>query len=194
MGGVVSYANEAKSRMLGVDIDVLGQYGAVSEPVVRAMAAGALQHLGGDLSVAVSGIAGPDGGTPEKPVGTVWFAWGRREGEAIQVDVAVEHERARTLLEDARPVLLDLGGAGGFDLSPWAERVRMVDARHDGVWELPVLGEIPAPPAVLIRPDGHVAWTGDLALVGLEGALRGCPVPAMRPERLSQTRRQRFAI
>jgi nicotinamide-nucleotide amidase len=91
MGGVVSYANEAKSRMLGVDIDVLGQYGAVSEPVARAMAAGALQHLGGDRSVAVSGIAGPDGGTPEKPVGTVWFAWGRREGETIQVDAAVEH-------------------------------------------------------------------------------------------------------
>jgi nicotinamide-nucleotide amidase len=91
LGGVVSYANEAKSRMLGVDADVLGQYGAVSEPVVRAMAAGVLQHLGGELSVAVSGIAGPDGGTPEKPVGTVWFAWGRREGEAVQVDVAVEH-------------------------------------------------------------------------------------------------------
>jgi nicotinamide-nucleotide amidase len=77
--------------MLGVDIDVLGQHGAVSEPVVRAMAAGALQHLGGDLSVAVSGIAGPDGGSPEKPVGTVWFAWGRREGQAIQVDAACEY-------------------------------------------------------------------------------------------------------
>jgi nicotinamide-nucleotide amidase len=91
LGGVVSYANEAKTRMLGVDGDVVGQYGAVSEPVVRAMAAGALQHLGGDLSVAVSGIAGPDGGTPGKPAGTVWFAWGRRDGDAIQVDVALEH-------------------------------------------------------------------------------------------------------
>jgi nicotinamide-nucleotide amidase len=91
LGGVVSYANEAKTRMLGVDGEVLGQNGAVSEPVVRAMAAGALQHLGGDLSVAVSGIAGPDGGTPGKPAGTVWFAWGRRDGDAIQVDVALEH-------------------------------------------------------------------------------------------------------
>ncbi len=70
--------------------------------------------------------------------------------------------RVFTLLHDARPVLLNLGEPGGFDISPWADRVRLVDARHDGVWELPVLGEIAAPPAVLIRPDGHVAWAGDL--------------------------------
>jgi 3-(3-hydroxy-phenyl)propionate hydroxylase len=70
--------------------------------------------------------------------------------------------RVFTLLHDARPVLLNLGGPGGFDISPWANRVRLVDARHDGVWELPLLGEVAAPPAVLIRPDGHVAWAGDL--------------------------------
>ena len=70
--------------------------------------------------------------------------------------------RVFTLLHDARPVLLNLGEPGGFDISPWANRVRFVDATHVGVWELPVLGEIAAPPAVLIRPDGHVAWTGDL--------------------------------
>jgi len=70
--------------------------------------------------------------------------------------------RVFTLLHDARPVLLNLGEPGGFDISPWANRVRLVDARHDGVWELPVLGEIAAPPAVLIRPDGHVAWAGDI--------------------------------
>ena len=70
--------------------------------------------------------------------------------------------RVFALLHDARPVLLDLGEPGGFDLSPWADRVRLVDAEHDGAWELPVLGEVPAPPAVLIRPDGHVAWAGDL--------------------------------
>jgi hypothetical protein len=70
--------------------------------------------------------------------------------------------RVFTLLHDARPALLNLGEPGGFDISPWANRVRLVDARHDGVWELPVLGEIAAPPAVLIRPDGHVAWAGDL--------------------------------
>jgi len=70
--------------------------------------------------------------------------------------------RVFTLLHDARPVLLNFGEPGGFDISPWANRVRLVDARHDGVWELPVLGEIAAPPAVVIRPDGHVAWAGDL--------------------------------
>jgi 2-polyprenyl-6-methoxyphenol hydroxylase-like FAD-dependent oxidoreductase len=70
--------------------------------------------------------------------------------------------RVYRLLHDARPVLLDLGGPGGFDISPWAKRVRWVEASYDGVWELPVLGQVAAPPAVLIRPDGHVAWVGDL--------------------------------
>jgi hypothetical protein len=79
--------------------------------------------------------------------------------------------RLFTLLHDARPVLVNLGEPGGVDLSPWADRVRLVDATHDGVWELPVLGEIAAPPAVLIRPDGHVAWAGDLTDPALPRAL-----------------------
>ena len=79
--------------------------------------------------------------------------------------------RVFTLLHDARPVLLNLGEPGGFDISPWADRVRLVDATHDGVWELPVLGEVAAPPAVLIRPDGHVAWAGDLTDPELPRAL-----------------------
>jgi 3-(3-hydroxy-phenyl)propionate hydroxylase len=70
--------------------------------------------------------------------------------------------RVFTLLHDARPVLLNFGERGGFDVSRWANRVRAVDATYDGVWELPVLGEVAAPSAVLIRPDGHVAWAGDL--------------------------------
>ena len=70
--------------------------------------------------------------------------------------------RVFTLLHDARPVLINLGEPGAFDISPWANRVRMVDATYNGVWELPVLGEVTAPSAVLIRPDGHVAWTGDV--------------------------------
>jgi len=74
LGGIVSYADAAKSDVLGVPASLLQRHGAVSEPVVRAMAQGALQRLGGESSVAVSGIAGPDGGTPEKPVGTVWLA------------------------------------------------------------------------------------------------------------------------
>ena len=79
--------------------------------------------------------------------------------------------RVFTLLHDARPVLLNLGEPGGFDISPWANRVRFIDAKHAGVWELPVLGEVAAPPAVLIRPDGHVAWAGDLTDPELPQAL-----------------------
>ena len=89
--------------------------------------------------------------------------------------------RVFTLLHDARPVLLSLGAPCGFDISPWANRVRLVDAKHDGVWELPVLGEIAAPPALLIRPDGHVAWAGDLTDPELPQALAtwfGAATPA----------------
>jgi len=79
--------------------------------------------------------------------------------------------RVFTLLHDARPVLLDLGAAGGFDIAPWANRVRLVEARYDGAWELPVLGRVDAPSAVLIRPDGHVTWTGELSAATLPRAL-----------------------
>jgi len=86
---------------------------------------------------------------------------GRRMPD-LDLDTADGPTRAFPLLHDARPVLLNLGAPTRFDISPWANRVRLVDARHAGVWELPVLGEIPAPPAVVIRPDGHVAWAGEL--------------------------------
>jgi 3-(3-hydroxy-phenyl)propionate hydroxylase len=69
--------------------------------------------------------------------------------------------RVFALLHDARPVLLDLGEPGGFDIAPWADRVRLVEADYAGRWELPVLGEVTPPTAVLIRPDGHVAWVGE---------------------------------
>ncbi|MDF2728787.1 MAG: hypothetical protein K0T01_573 [Acidimicrobiia bacterium] len=75
------------------------------------------------------------------------------------------------LLHGAQPVLLDLGEPGGFDIAPWADRLRLVEAKHDGPWELPVLGRIDAPPAVLIRPDGHVVWTGALTEPELPRAL-----------------------
>jgi 2-polyprenyl-6-methoxyphenol hydroxylase-like FAD-dependent oxidoreductase len=75
------------------------------------------------------------------------------------------------LMHDARPVLLDLGGPGGSDPSPWADRVRLVRATYDGAWELPVIGAVPAPAAVLVRPDGYVAWTGELADPGLPEVL-----------------------
>jgi 3-(3-hydroxy-phenyl)propionate hydroxylase len=79
--------------------------------------------------------------------------------------------RVFTLLHDARPVLLNLGEPGGFDITPWAERVRVIDAEYAGLWELPVFGEVTAPTAVLIRPDGHVAWVGDGTDDGLSDAL-----------------------
>lgn len=80
--------------------------------------------------------------------------------------------RVFTLLHDARPVLLDLGGVpGALDIAPWAERVRRVEAEYAGAWELPVLGAVAAPAAVLIRPDGHVAWVGDGTDRGLADAL-----------------------
>jgi 2-polyprenyl-6-methoxyphenol hydroxylase-like FAD-dependent oxidoreductase len=80
--------------------------------------------------------------------------------------------RVFTLLHDARPVLLNLGEPGGFDITPWADRVQLIDAKYVGIWELPVLGAVTAPTAVLIRPDGHVAWVGDhLTHAGLPDAL-----------------------
>ena len=79
--------------------------------------------------------------------------------------------RVFTLLHPARPVLLNLGEPGGFDITPWADRVRLVDAKYDGTWELPAIGAVTAPIAVLIRPDGYVAWVGDLTQLGLADAL-----------------------
>ena len=75
------------------------------------------------------------------------------------------------VLHDARPVLLNLGEPGSVDIAPWADRVRLLDADYSGRWELPVLGEVAAPAAVLIRPDGYVAWVGDGTDTGLRDAL-----------------------
>jgi hypothetical protein len=79
--------------------------------------------------------------------------------------------RVFTLLHDARPVVLNLGKPGGFDITPWADRVQWIDAGYEGVWELPARGAVTAPKAVLIRPDGHVAWVGDHDWSGLAEAL-----------------------
>ena len=79
--------------------------------------------------------------------------------------------RVFTLLHDARPVLLNLGESGVIGISPWADRVRVIDASYAGTWELPVLGAVTAPTAVLIRPDGYVAWVGDRTQRGLPDAL-----------------------
>jgi nicotinamide-nucleotide amidase len=90
-GGVVAYSNALKLACLEVPSDLLATHGAVSEPVVAAMARGGLARLGGTVVVAVSGVAGPDGGTPEKPVGTVWLAWGRRDNDgAVRIETRGE--------------------------------------------------------------------------------------------------------
>lgn len=89
------------------------------------------------------------------------------------LDVTTAHGSLRvyTLLHGARPVLLNLGVPGSFDITPWVDRVQLVDATYVGTWELPALGVITAPTAVLIRPDGHVAWVGDQTRQGLIDAL-----------------------
>jgi len=89
--------------------------------------------------------------------------------------------RVFNLLHDAKPVLLNLGEPGGFDITPWADRVQLIDAEYVGLWELPVLGAVTAPTAVLIRPDGYVAWLGDRTQLGLPEALTtwfGAPTAA----------------
>jgi 3-(3-hydroxy-phenyl)propionate hydroxylase len=102
---------------------------------------------------------------------------GRRMPD-LDLVIASGPVRVFTLLQGARPVLLNFGGPGGlalgeggFDITPWADRVQLIDAKYVGEWELPVLGAVAAPTAVLIRPDGYVAWEGDLTQLGLAEAL-----------------------
>jgi len=102
LGGVVPYSNTLKTRLLGVKEGTLNQYGAVSEETVREMVQGIHEHLGADFGIATSGIAGPDGGSPDKPVGLVWVAWGNRnriEAKKFQFgkDRLVNIERSATV-------------------------------------------------------------------------------------------------
>ena len=84
--GIVSYSNDAKESLLGVNAITLEANGAVSAAVVEEMASGALRLSGADVAVAVSGVAGPDGGSDEKPVGTVWFAWSHNDARGVATD------------------------------------------------------------------------------------------------------------
>ena len=113
--GVVSYSNEAKTRLLRVSEATLEMHGAVSEAVVVEMADGIRTLAGSDFGVSVSGIAGPDGGTDDKPVGTVWFAWATDDGVGTDrrvFDGGRDDVRSQTVRHALRGVLDRLGGAG----------------------------------------------------------------------------------
>lgn len=110
VGGVVSYSNEVKQHVLGVSEESLHQYGAVSREVVEQMAQGAIRTLGCDCAVATSGVAGPGGGTPEKPVGTVWIA-AALQGEVVSHCFhfgTVRAENIQAAADAALNLLLDL--------------------------------------------------------------------------------------
>lgn len=119
--GVVSYSNDAKRDLLGVSAATLEAHGAVSKAVVSEMASGVLQRSGADLAVAVSGIAGPDGGSEEKPVGLVWIAWAERgdnqeptvQTEKHHLDGDREGVRAGTVILALQGIRERLKGAGG---------------------------------------------------------------------------------
>ncbi len=103
--GFVTYSNRSKQQLLDVSPATLLQYGAVSEATVREMVAGALRHSDAQVAIAVSGIAGPDGGTPDKPVGTVWFAWGLQDGMTLAQRHQLKGDRAAVRAQSVRIAL-----------------------------------------------------------------------------------------
>lgn len=114
--GFVTYSNAAKRRRLGVAATALAGGGAVSEAVVRTMAVGALKRSGAELAVAVSGIAGPGGAVPGKPVGTVWLCWAARHGKTVRLTTRVHHFRGDREVVRRKTVRAALRGL--FDLLP----------------------------------------------------------------------------
>ena len=112
--GFVTYSNAAKTDQLGVPADLIAAHGAVSEPVAHAMALGALAHSRAQVSVAVTGVAGPSGGSPEKPVGTVWFGWtvqGQTWTERLHFDGDRDAVRAATVCHALQGLLGRLAAA-----------------------------------------------------------------------------------
>ncbi len=108
--GLVSYSNGAKESLLGVNPATLEEHGAVSEAVVREMAQGALSLSGADVAAAVSGVAGPDGGSEEKPVGTVWFAWATRNKDKPEIDAERRFLKGDREQVRAQTVVISLQG------------------------------------------------------------------------------------
>ncbi|QGU33977.1 nicotinamide-nucleotide amidase [Thermochromatium tepidum ATCC 43061] len=106
--GFVTYSNASKQELLGVDAGLIEVHGAVSAPVVLAMVAGALAHSRAGIALAVSGIAGPGGGSPEKPVGTVWFAWGQTGSGSVTRRECFAGDREAVRAQAVRTALLGL--------------------------------------------------------------------------------------
>jgi 3-(3-hydroxy-phenyl)propionate hydroxylase len=137
-----------RSKALG---DIVAEFFGMSEPRER-------------MAAEISGLG-------------VWYDLGEghpllgRRMPDLDLITAGGPRRVFTLLHEARPVLLNLGEPGRFDITRWAGRVRMIDAGYDGVWDLPAIGAVAAPTAVLIRPDGYVAWVGESSQAGLVDAL-----------------------
>jgi nicotinamide-nucleotide amidase len=117
--GFVTYSNEAKSELLDVPAALIELHGAVSEPVARAMAVGALSHSAAACAIAVTGIAGPGGGTPDKPVGTVCFGWASRDGQCSSASGQFTGDRQavrrQSVAHALEGMLAILDGAGGGD-------------------------------------------------------------------------------
>jgi hypothetical protein len=157
---------------------------AVARVLAQTMALGALQRRDGRMQVLVDlvselavmdeprrRLAGTTSGLDvHYDLGEGHPLLGRRMPD-LDLVTADGPVRVFELLHDARPVLVNLGEPGGFDITAWADRVQLVDAAHAGPWELPVLGTVAAPAAVLIRPDGYVAWVGEPGDPGLPVAL-----------------------
>jgi PncC family amidohydrolase len=116
-GGFVTYSNEMKQSALGVPGELLQQHGAVSEPVVRAMAEGARQRSGATWAAAITGVAGPEGGTPEKPVGTVWLGLASAGGTAAKL-ARYRGDRGQVRVQSAFGVLQMLREALGRSRAP----------------------------------------------------------------------------
>jgi 3-(3-hydroxy-phenyl)propionate hydroxylase len=180
MAAVALRRTDDRTKALG---EIVSELFVLDEPRRRLVGrmSGLDVHYGSDAHYGPGdhrGVGAPNGDGGAREPDERHPLLGRRMPD-LDVVTAEGPTRVFTLLHRARPVLLNLGQR--VDTTPWADRVQVVEAQYAGAWELPVLGAVAAPDAVLIRPDGHVAWVGDGTQVGLADALTtwfGAPTPA----------------
>jgi 3-(3-hydroxy-phenyl)propionate hydroxylase len=171
MAQVALRRTDARTKALG---EIVSELLALDEP--RRRVAGMMSGL--DIHYDIAYSDAPSDAHSDVPHADVGHS-GRGERHPLlgrrmpDLDLVTANGPLRlfTLLHGARPVLLNLGEPGGFDITPWADRVQSIDASYAGSWELPVIGAVPGPTTVLIRPDGYVAWAGDVTQPGLVDAL-----------------------